>query len=89
MRAALSLLCTPKGHHTTVACPNPNPNPLLFPLSLFFTTACEFLEHECLELVIKNMGAEQPISQLPFYMLIETSGSNQEHDEEVGHMTVM
>lgn len=64
-------------------------HPLLSFRCLYSVTACEFLEHDCLELVIRNVGGEQPISQLPFYMLIETSGSNQKHDEEAGHMTVM
>ena len=62
---------------------------LLFLLPPHIITACEFLEHDCLELVLKNVGGEQPISKFPFYMLIETSGSNQQHDEEVCHMTVM
>jgi FAD/FMN-containing dehydrogenase len=45
-------------------------------------SACEFMEIGAMKLVLKNLGGEQPIDDYPFYMLIETSGSNQNHDEE-------
>jgi FAD/FMN-containing dehydrogenase len=45
-------------------------------------SACEFMEKDALKLVVRNLRGEQPIDDYPFYMLIETSGSNQNHDEE-------
>lgn len=34
------------------------------------------------KVVEKNLGITCPIPDMPFYMLIETSGSNLNHDEE-------
>lgn len=46
-------------------------------------SACEFLDHASMELTVKNLGLRNPLgAQYPFYMLLETHGSNNEHDEE-------
>lgn len=50
-------------------------------------SAYEFLDRASMELVLKHhskLGAKDPLSSTqPFYVLIETSGSNMEHDKEV------
>lgn len=33
-------------------------------------------------MVNKHLGLESPIGDYPFYLLIETCGSNEKHDEE-------
>ena len=48
-----------------------------------FFTAFEFLDDFCMNLVETKLGLHNPISKQPFYVLIETSGSNSSHDEEV------
>ncbi|CAH1775670.1 unnamed protein product [Owenia fusiformis] len=47
-------------------------------------SAFEFLDHQCIEVVEQHLdGVKSPLeTDYPFYVLIETSGSNAEHDEE-------
>ena len=51
--------------------------------NLMLFTAFEFLDDFCMNLVETKLGLHNPISKQPFYVLIETSGSNSSHDEEV------
>lgn len=53
-------------------------------------SAFEFFDHEGLEMVLEHTGAQSPFesqpeegAEKPFYVLIETSGSNKDHDDEV------
>ena len=45
-------------------------------------SSCEMLDAECAVAVETNLGQRQPLPAMPFYMLLETSGSNSAHDEE-------
>jgi len=46
-------------------------------------SAYEFLDHDCVHVLTDNTGITTPLeSESPFYVLIETAGSNAEHDEE-------
>nr|XP_045618024.1 D-2-hydroxyglutarate dehydrogenase, mitochondrial-like isoform X2 [Procambarus clarkii] len=45
-------------------------------------SSCEFIDWSSIECVEKNLKLKAPIGVHPFYMLIETSGSNSTHDEE-------
>ncbi|XP_065603883.1 D-2-hydroxyglutarate dehydrogenase, mitochondrial [Cyrtonyx montezumae] len=45
-------------------------------------SAYEFMDEKCMELVVKHLGLSNPLRGSPFYVLIETSGSNSTHDEE-------
>ncbi|XP_030053001.1 D-2-hydroxyglutarate dehydrogenase, mitochondrial isoform X2 [Microcaecilia unicolor] len=45
-------------------------------------SAYEFLDDECMKLVQKHLKLNNPLTGSPFYVLIETSGSNAGHDEE-------
>lgn len=45
-------------------------------------SSCELMDAECAEAVVQNMGLKLPLGAMPFYMLLETSGSNANHDEE-------
>ncbi|GAA5866188.1 hypothetical protein JCM3774_004113 [Rhodotorula dairenensis] len=52
-------------------------------------SAFEFFDHEGLEMVLEHTGAQSPFESepeegapKPFYVLIETSGSNKDHDDE-------
>lgn len=46
-------------------------------------SACEYADQETLDCVSENLSLKSPIDQsFPFYMMIETSGSNGKHDEE-------
>ncbi|KAF4533517.1 hypothetical protein B566_EDAN001002 [Ephemera danica] len=45
-------------------------------------SSCEMLDAECADAVTNNLGYKHPLQQFPFYMLLETSGSNAAHDEE-------
>ncbi|KAG7163479.1 D-2-hydroxyglutarate dehydrogenase, mitochondrial-like isoform X2 [Homarus americanus] len=45
-------------------------------------SSCEFIDQSSIECVEKNLKLKAPIGAHPFYMLIETSGSNGIHDEE-------
>lgn len=50
-------------------------------------SAFEFLDHGCIDVHGRNpnMKVENPISTSPFYVLVETHGSNEAHDEEKLH----
>lgn len=45
-------------------------------------SSCEMMDLPSLSAVVKNLGVRCPIDEFPFYVLIETSGSNTVHDEE-------
>ncbi|XP_071422786.1 D-2-hydroxyglutarate dehydrogenase, mitochondrial isoform X2 [Pithys albifrons albifrons] len=45
-------------------------------------SAYEFLDEKCMELVERHLKLSSPVTGSPFYVLIETSGSNSTHDEE-------
>ncbi|XP_034989595.2 D-2-hydroxyglutarate dehydrogenase, mitochondrial isoform X1 [Zootoca vivipara] len=45
-------------------------------------SAYEFMDNECMKLVEQHLKLTNPVSESPFYVLIETSGSNSAHDEE-------
>ncbi|XP_054839162.1 D-2-hydroxyglutarate dehydrogenase, mitochondrial [Eublepharis macularius] len=45
-------------------------------------SAYEFMDNECMELVKRHLNLVNPVAESPFYVLIETSGSNSAHDEE-------
>lgn len=45
-------------------------------------SAVEFEDDVCMGLVQNQLGLKNPIGDHPFYMLIETSGSNEQHDAE-------
>ena len=48
------------------------------------TTAVEFMDSFSMHLVENHLHLQNPISSHPFYTLIETSGSHDQHDKEVG-----
>uniref|UniRef100_G3P6J9 D-2-hydroxyglutarate dehydrogenase, mitochondrial n=1 Tax=Gasterosteus aculeatus aculeatus TaxID=481459 RepID=G3P6J9_GASAC len=48
-------------------------------------SAFEFLDSECMRLLNTHLKLPNPISDCPFYIVIETSGSNATHDEEKLH----
>ncbi|XP_019329118.1 PREDICTED: D-2-hydroxyglutarate dehydrogenase, mitochondrial isoform X2 [Aptenodytes forsteri] len=45
-------------------------------------SAYEFMDEKCMELVERHLKLSSPVAGSPFYVLIETSGSNSTHDEE-------
>ncbi|NWR42479.1 D2HDH protein, partial [Regulus satrapa] len=45
-------------------------------------SAFEFMDEKCMELVESHLKLSSPVADSPFYVLIETSGSNSTHDEE-------
>lgn len=45
-------------------------------------SSCEMMDLSSLEAATKNLNLRCPIGEFPFYMLIETAGSNGTHDEE-------
>ncbi|EFA01450.2 D-2-hydroxyglutarate dehydrogenase, mitochondrial isoform X1 [Tribolium castaneum] len=45
-------------------------------------TAFEVIDAPSMDLVTSKLELESPIGDYPFYVLIETTGSNEEHDEE-------
>ncbi|XP_076807099.1 D-2-hydroxyglutarate dehydrogenase, mitochondrial-like [Clavelina lepadiformis] len=45
-------------------------------------SAVEFMDSECMRNVTHHLNMTNPIADCPFYILIETSGSNASHDEE-------
>ncbi|KAL9845219.1 LOW QUALITY PROTEIN: D-2-hydroxyglutarate dehydrogenase, mitochondrial [Geothlypis trichas] len=45
-------------------------------------SAYEFMDEKCMELVETHLKLSNPVADSPFYVLIETSGSNSTHDEE-------
>ena len=52
-------------------------------LCVLFSLAYEFLDEESMNCVRSNLKYKNPIGEFPFYVLVETSGSNADHDEEV------
>uniref|UniRef100_A0A8C7XE25 D-2-hydroxyglutarate dehydrogenase, mitochondrial n=1 Tax=Oryzias sinensis TaxID=183150 RepID=A0A8C7XE25_9TELE len=48
-------------------------------------SAFEFLDSECLNLLRTHLKLHNPISDCPFYIVIETQGSDSNHDEEKLH----
>ncbi|KAJ8971410.1 hypothetical protein NQ317_005526 [Molorchus minor] len=44
-------------------------------------SSCELIDELSLDLVTSHLKLNSPISVYPFYMLIETQGSNNDHDE--------
>ncbi|MBN3298528.1 D-2-hydroxyglutarate dehydrogenase, mitochondrial [Amia ocellicauda] len=48
-------------------------------------SAFEFLDSACMRLVEDHLRLANPIKESPFYILIETAGSNAVHDEEKLH----
>lgn len=56
-------------------------------LNIKYIIAFEFFDRGSLDLTIKHLNCRDPLtSNLPFYVLIETSGSNKDHDEEVQNL---
>jgi len=47
-------------------------------------SAFEFMDSVSMEIVEKHLRHRNPISAHPFYVLVETSGSHEPHDKEVG-----
>eukprot|EP00116_Pleurobrachia_bachei_P000738 sb/3461000/ len=46
-------------------------------------SACEFMDRTCMKAVNENLSLSSPFpDEHPFYFIVETSGSNQEHDME-------
>ncbi|KAJ8929674.1 hypothetical protein NQ314_017601 [Rhamnusium bicolor] len=45
-------------------------------------SSCEFIDERSLDLVTSRLKLKSPLAVHPFYMLIETHGSNNDHDEE-------
>ena len=45
-------------------------------------SAFEFMDTASMEMIGENLHLTNPISPAPFYLLIETGGSNKDHDEE-------
>uniref|UniRef100_A0A8D8LFC5 D-2-hydroxyglutarate dehydrogenase, mitochondrial n=1 Tax=Cacopsylla melanoneura TaxID=428564 RepID=A0A8D8LFC5_9HEMI len=45
-------------------------------------SSCEMMDHEGVQSVSSKFGLQIPVKKCPFYMLLETSGSNQEHDSQ-------
>ncbi|NWX32278.1 D2HDH protein, partial [Notiomystis cincta] len=45
-------------------------------------SAYEFMDEKCMELVERHLKLSNPVTGSPFYVLIETSGSNSTHDKE-------
>ncbi|NXE19341.1 D2HDH protein, partial [Ardeotis kori] len=45
-------------------------------------SAYEFMDEKCMKLVERHLKLSSPVAGSPFYVLIETSGSNSTHDEE-------
>ena len=45
-------------------------------------SAFEFMDSGCMEVVNQHLKYENPIATFPFYVLVETSGSNFDHDSE-------
>lgn len=45
-------------------------------------SSCELIDEASLGLATRHLKLKCPLGVYPFYMLIETHGSNNEHDEE-------
>ena len=54
------------------------------PLLLLLLPAVEFMDATSMNLVEKHLHLHNPISSHDFYTLVETSGSHDQHDKEVG-----
>ncbi|PNJ10545.1 D-2-hydroxyglutarate dehydrogenase, mitochondrial isoform X3 [Pongo pygmaeus] len=86
---AVSILCPPKPRAVNVAflgCPG-----FAEVLQTFSTckgmlgeilSAFEFMDAVCMQLVRRHLHLASPVQESPFYVLIETSGSNAGHDAE-------
>ncbi|KAM4625820.1 D-2-hydroxyglutarate dehydrogenase, mitochondrial isoform 1-T1 [Polymixia lowei] len=48
-------------------------------------SAFEFLDRDCMRLLNTHLKLPNPITDCPFYIVIETAGSNPTHDEEKLH----
>lgn len=48
-------------------------------------SAMEVMDSTAVNTVQRNLGLKKPIEDYPFYMIVETSGSNEEHDAEKLH----
>ena len=46
-------------------------------------SSCEFIDAGSMDCVTGNLGLKCPLAENNFYMLIETSGSNAEHGEQI------
>ena len=58
--------------------------PLLSCVAILCSLAAEFMDDVCMKMVEKHLSLRNPLSPHPFYALVETSGSHDEHDKEVG-----
>jgi FAD/FMN-containing dehydrogenase len=45
-------------------------------------SACEFMDADAMHLVTGHLSLRNPLSEFPFYVLIETSGSSHVHDQQ-------
>ncbi|XP_059469667.1 D-2-hydroxyglutarate dehydrogenase, mitochondrial-like [Neocloeon triangulifer] len=45
-------------------------------------SSCELMDLECADAVEENMKIKLPLEKMPFYVILESSGSNSAHDEE-------
>lgn len=45
-------------------------------------SSCEMMDAKSIDCVTGNLKVKNPLGDYPFYMLLETSGSNGKHDEE-------
>ncbi len=45
-------------------------------------SSCELMDRESVAIAKKNLNISCPLPEAPFYMLFETSGSDENHDEE-------
>lgn len=45
-------------------------------------SSCELIDAKSLDVVTSHLNLKSPLPDYPFYMLIETHGSNNAHDEE-------
>jgi len=45
-------------------------------------SSCEYIDTESMRCVTRNLNLKCPVGEFPFYMLVETSGSSGNHDEE-------
>ncbi|XP_029350434.1 D-2-hydroxyglutarate dehydrogenase, mitochondrial isoform X1 [Echeneis naucrates] len=48
-------------------------------------SAFEFLDSECMRLLVTHLKLPNPITECPFYVVIETSGSDPTHDQQKLH----
>lgn len=58
-------------------------NNCIYYYQLICHVALEFLDWQSVDLVTKHTELTNPLGRSPFYVLIETAGSNNRHDEEV------